>query len=76
MHTLEERDMLENPEETPEAHTPEERNMLELKEYPGAHIPEASRTTDSAPGTQDRTEASCTVDVTRDHTDAVSIALK
>ena len=30
--------MLENIEETPEAHTPEERNMLELKEYPEEHM--------------------------------------
>ena len=54
--------MLENIEETPEAHTPEEQNMLELKEYPEAHTLEASGTTDSAIGSQDRTEASETTD--------------
>ena len=69
VHTPDERNTLENIEETPEAHSPEERNMLELEESPEAHTPEASGTIDSAPGIQDRTEASGTGDVTRDCTD-------
>ena len=47
--------------------------MLELKEYPEAHTPEGSGMTDSASGTQDRTEASGTTDSatrTQDHTKA------
>ena len=43
--------------------------MLELKDHPEAHTLEASGTTGSAPGTQDRTEANGTGDVTRRSTD-------
>ena len=61
-HTPEEPKTLEA-EESPEAHTPEEQKMLEAEESPEAHTPEeqkmleASETTDSAIGSQDRTDA-------------------